>query len=80
MRGTTILARGDPPPAGRYGWRVRAFEIEELRRERYREREQPTPALEPSGAGWNGAKMHHLDAHRLRDGSWKACVDGYGVD
>jgi hypothetical protein len=35
--------------------------------------------LEGSGAGWNGERMHHIDAHRLDDGSWIACVDGYGV-
>lgn len=64
----------------RYGFRVHAFEIETLGHERYREREHPTPVLEPSGHGWNGAKMHHLDAHRLRDGRWLAVVDGYGVE
>ncbi len=64
-----------------YGWRVRAFEVLELTRERYREREHAaSPVLVPTGKGWNGARMHHLDVHRLADGTWLACVDGYGVD
>ena len=36
-----------------------------------------SPILTPSGAGWNGLCMHHIDAHRLDDGSWIACVDGF---
>lgn len=56
----------------RYGERVRAFEIVELTRRRYRER-----AVEVSLAAeaWNAARMHHVDAHELGDGQWIACVD-----
>lgn len=34
------------------------------------------PVLTGSGTGWNAVGMHHLDPHRLEDGSWLACVDG----
>lgn len=59
--------------SGRYGERVRAFEIVELTRRRYRER-----AVDASLAAeaWNAARMHHVDAHQLGDGQWIACVDG----
>ncbi len=61
-----------------YGTAVRAFEILELSPTAYREREAaPGPVLEP-GAGWRSTGMHHVDAHRLGDGSWLACVDGCG--
>ncbi len=60
-----------------YGERVRAFEIRELRPGSYREVEIPcSPALGPSGSGWNARGMHHVDAHELPDGGWIACVDG----
>jgi hypothetical protein len=66
---------------GCYGRQVRAFEIERLDAEGYRERECPeSPILIASGAGWNGKCMHHIDAHRLDDGRWIACVDGYALD
>jgi hypothetical protein len=57
----------------RYGERVRAFEIVELTRRRYRER-----AVDVSLAAeaWNAARTHHVDAHELGDGQWIACVDG----
>ena len=55
------------------------FEILELGPERYREI-AAGPALAPTGTGWNGEGMHHLDAHRLADGSWLAVVDGYGPE
>lgn len=60
-----------------YGTRVRAFEISELTRDRYREVEhKQSPILSPSGKDWNAMGMHHVDAHRLNDGQWVACVDG----
>lgn len=60
----------------RYGERVRAFEIVELTRRRYRER-----AVEASLAAeaWNAGRMHHVDAHPLGEGQWIACVDGEGA-
>lgn len=61
----------------RYSTLVRAFEITELTETTYREREvEDSPVLGPSGAGWNGAGMHHIDAHRLGERRWIACVDG----
>jgi len=64
-----------------YGEQVRALEIERLDLEGYHERELPeSPLLGPSGAGWNGKCMHHWDPHRMHDGSWIACVDGYVLD
>jgi hypothetical protein len=61
----------------RYGSNVRAFEILTLTRDAYREREcAGSPVMTPSGTGWNGSRMHHLDAHRLPDETWIACVDG----
>jgi hypothetical protein len=60
-----------------YGTRVRAIEVVELSTTRYVEVERPeSPILQPAGAGWNGHGMHHIDAHRLPDGNWLACVDG----
>jgi len=61
-----------------YGSRVRAFEILKLSEDDYVEAAAGDgPILGPSGAGWNGRGMHHLDAHPIRDGSWIACVDGH---
>jgi hypothetical protein len=61
-----------------YGMRVHAIEIERLTPDDYAEVECPgNPLLEGSGRGWNRSGMHHLDAHRLEDGSWIACVDGW---
>jgi hypothetical protein len=61
-----------------YGSQVRAFEITDLTPTRYEERAiDGDPILTGSGSGWNGSGMHHLDPHRLADGSWMACVDGW---
>lgn len=63
-----------------YGTQVRAFEIRELTTARYVEEElESSPVLGASGAGWNAAGMHHVDAHLREDGSWIACVDGRAV-
>lgn len=60
-----------------YGTRVRAFNISVLSRDRYVEVEDKhSPVLSPAAHGWNARGMHHLDAHRLPDGKWIACVDG----
>lgn len=60
-----------------YGTAVRAFEINDLTRDTYLEVEcANSPVLSPSGEGWNAFGMHHVDAHRLDDGNWIACVDG----
>ena len=64
-----------------YGTQVRAFEIQELTNTSYVEEELPcSPVLVASGAGWNAAGMHHVDAHLCEDGSWIACVDGRAVN
>ena len=62
-----------------YGTRVRAFEVSGLSESAYAERELPeSPVLQPdAGGGWNGRRMHHLDAHPLPGGRWLACVDGH---
>lgn len=60
-----------------YGVCVRAFEISELTPETYLERESRfSPVLAPTGSGWNGEGMHHLDLHACEN-SWIACVDGW---
>lgn len=60
-----------------YGTAVRAFEILELTREAYRERElSHAPILGPGAEHWNRLGMHHIDAHELSPGHWVACVDG----
>ncbi len=38
--------------------------------------DQPVLRERPGGH-WNSSGMHHLDAHRLADGSCLACVDGW---
>jgi hypothetical protein len=60
-----------------YGGALRAISVIELTPERYSEREiGGSPILTGSGGGWNADGMHHVDAHRLPDGRWLACVDG----
>ncbi|UCD73848.1 MAG: hypothetical protein JSV91_08610 [Phycisphaerales bacterium] len=62
-----------------YGNQVRAFEITELTRTTYAEREAPNnPVIGQTGSGWNGLGMHQLDALPRDDGGWIAAVDGYG--
>jgi hypothetical protein len=64
-----------------YGTDVRAFEITELTAASYREREVVNnPILRPGSSGWNRDGMHHIDAHRLEDGRWLACVDGWWME
>ena len=63
-----------------YGTQVRAFEVTELTTTTYTERESPSnPVLSGSGTGWNASGMHNIDPHRLPDGTWLACVDGWAV-
>jgi hypothetical protein len=62
----------------KYGTQVRAFEITELTTTSYHEREaREDPVLRPTGFGWNGSGMHHIDSHLMDDGRWLACVDGW---
>lgn len=74
--GRLIRTAQDCHPA--YGLRVHTFEVTALSTSHYAE--QPVgrgPLLAASGWGWNRCGMHHCDAHRLADGSWIACVDGW---
>jgi hypothetical protein len=65
----------------RYGTQVRAFAVSVLSPEDYREAEHPdSPVLTPAGRGWNGRRIHQLDAHPAPGGGWIACVDGFGGD
>ena len=64
--------------APRYGLSVNAFEITQLTADTYEERPvADNPILRASGAGWNAAGMHHLDAHEVASGRWVAAVDGW---
>ncbi|CAN5224309.1 hypothetical protein BH11PLA2_BH11PLA2_17710 [soil metagenome] len=61
-----------------YGTDLRGFRIRELTPTTYREESLlAEPLLGPSGIGWNAHGMHHIDAHRLEDGTWLAAVDGW---
>jgi hypothetical protein len=63
---------------GRYGRRLRAFEITRLTRTEYAERPfGDAPLLRASGRGWNAAGMHHCAAVELAPGHWRALVDGH---
>jgi len=62
-----------------YGYQVRGFEILKLTVGEYEEREVDTnPILKATGKGWNGQKMHQVDAHQIGTNRWLACVDGRG--
>ena len=80
--GRVILFDGRPvrftqPVFPVYGTEVRAFEILELTASSYREQQiGADPMLGPGRESWNSGGMHHVDAHRLDDGTWLACVDG----
>jgi hypothetical protein len=64
-----------------YGRQVHAFEILELTRENYVERELANgkPVLAPSGFGWNATGMHHVDLQQIKPDLWLACVDAKRV-
>lgn len=63
--------------APRYGLGVNAFEISQLTDVAYQERPIGSqPFLAGTGGGWNEARMHHVNAHRLESGRWIAAVDG----
>jgi hypothetical protein len=64
--------------APKYGLKVFAFEVIELTPELYAERPLVSGAiLGGTGTGWNSHGMHHIDAHRLENARWIACVDGW---
>jgi hypothetical protein len=61
----------------RYGSQVRAFEITDLTRTTYSEKEDAaSPILCAASDGWNSEGMHHVDPVLTPEGRWVACVDG----
>ena len=62
-----------------YGRRVFALVVEELTTDTYSEREVALPVLAPARGRWPSQRAHHVDAHRLQDGRWLACVDGQNL-
>jgi hypothetical protein len=63
-----------------YGLQVNAYEVTTLTRDAYEERPAVhVPVLSRSGQGWNACGMHHVDAHELKNGLWRACVDGWTI-
>jgi hypothetical protein len=63
-----------------YGYQIRAFEIIKMTISEYEEREvKSDPILRPTGNGWSGERMHHIDAHEIGGDQWIACVDGVGM-
>lgn len=63
---------------GTYGQRIRAYKVERLSEEEFRE--VPVKlGIEESKKGrnaWNGIRYHHLDAQQLPSGDWIAVMDG----
>lgn len=60
-----------------YGHRLRAWHVTTISPRWFAERPLfDFPILQPSGSGWNGRCMHHLDPHSRPDGSIVAFVDG----
>ncbi len=63
-----------------YGKSVSAFAVTKLTPIEYEEqRLGDQPILVGGDAAWNRHGMHHIDAHLRGDGSWIACVDGFGL-
>ncbi|MDC8005426.1 hypothetical protein POV27_15285 [Aureisphaera galaxeae] len=63
----------------RYGSAVRAFQITQLSTTTYEEQELiESPILKASEAPkqWNTRGMHHIDAFKINENHWLACVDG----
>jgi hypothetical protein len=78
VRTASGLLRFAQDCAPRYGLSVNAFEITTLTEREYVEVPvRGNPILAGSGAGWNEAGMHHVDAHELSPDRWIAAVDGW---
>ena len=62
-----------------YGKQVYAFEITELTKTTYAEREIEGghPIISAGESDWNKGGMHHIDAHKLKNSDWVTCVDGF---
>jgi len=80
VRGARGLIRFAQDCYPRYGTTVRAFEIEHLTRDEYAEVPAARPPVWKSDDenAWNSVRMHHVDAHRVAEGSWLAMIDGHG--
>ena len=67
-----------------YGNKVRIFQIDQLTAADYNEHELcDIPIFGPKSLNakarlplWRSDGIHHMDAHKLDDGNWIACVDG----
>lgn len=60
-----------------YGHRVFAYQIKKLSLSEYEEHKLiENEILGPGNDSWNRLAMHHVDAKRMKNGTWVACVDG----
>ena len=64
---------------GGYGRAVYGFTIDSMSKTYYKETSLPNnPILKNQGDTWAKNGMHHIDIHKLSDGTYKAIFDGYG--
>lgn len=61
-----------------YGNSVICFEIKQISKTEYNEvKLSNNPFLRPSGSGWNGEKIHHLDFLKISPDKWIVITDGF---
>lgn len=78
IRWNGLLIRYTQDCSPTYGKALNAYEIIELTKSEYSEREyQQNPVLKNGANGWTRHGMHHLDPHQVGDDKWIASVDGY---
>ncbi|WP_053002186.1 glucosamine inositolphosphorylceramide transferase family protein [Kordia jejudonensis] len=64
---------------GGYGRAVYGFSIDSISKTYYEESQlKNNPILKHQGETWTKNGMHHIDIHKLPDGTYKAIYDGYG--
>lgn len=64
---------------GGYGRAVYGFSIDSISKTYYKESSLPNnPILKNQGDSWAKNGMHHIDIHKLPNGTYKAIYDGYG--
>lgn len=64
---------------GGYGRAVYGFSIDKISKTDYQESTlKNNPILKNQGNTWAKNGMHHIDIHKLDDGTYKAIYDGYG--
>ena len=64
---------------GGYGRAVYGFSIDSISKTYYKETElKNNPILKNQGETWAKNGMHHIDIHKLPNGTYKAIYDGYG--